>query len=263
MFFNGPMTLSLRNGLLFAALGLLVVLTVGNGVLAFLLVAREGWTAQVGQASLLSLVVQTTLIPWGCLVGFIALRRVFRKSSAPEAFFFALFLVGLAGESLLLFQAWIHFSALPAYFTGVLTRLVWGFRFLGLAFLFCGSLFGFDFTFRKYGTMVLWSVVTAGFLASILPLHSSSARNHLLFAVGDAPGMVLVTVVLATAVALSYLAGSRRPGAPEQAWARAWAATFFLIAWGVTVSWGPWAVALGAPGVILATWKTEQGFSSP
>jgi hypothetical protein len=110
--------------------------------------------------------------------------------------------------------------------------------------------------------MVLWSVVAAAFLASILPLHSSSARNHLLFAVGDAPGMVLVTVVLATAVALSYLAGSRRPGAPEQAWARAWAAIFFLISWSMAVSTGPWAVALATPGVILATWKTEQGFSS-
>jgi hypothetical protein len=252
------MTLSFRNALLALAFGVLLLLAAGYGLLAFLLVTREGWSAPVGQGTVLTLIAQTALLPVGGVVGFLLVRRAFRKSAAPEAFFFALFLVAFAGESLLLLQAWINFEGFAAYFTSLLTRIVWAFRFTGLGFLLCGSLFGFDFTFRKYGNLVALSVAGGVFLAVLLPLHSSSARNHLLFAVGDAPGMVLVTILLAVVVAANYLMGARRPGAPDRAWPRAWASVFYLAAWGLAISMGPWGAILAIPGVVLTAWRTEQ-----
>ena len=252
------MTLSIRNGLLALAFSVILAVTAGYGFLTFVLVSREGWSSAVGHGTLLSLLLETISAPVVSLVGFILVRRAYRKSSAPEMFFFSLFLATLAGESLLLLQAWVTFVGLASYFTAILTRVVWAFRFTGLFLLFCGSLYAFDFPFRKYGNLVFGSATAGIALAVLLPLHSSSARNHLLFAVGDASGMVLVTVLLAMVVAVNFLVGSQRPGSPERGWFRAWAAVFFLATWSLAIVFGPWAALLAIPGIILAAWKAEQ-----
>jgi len=258
MFFNGAMTLSFRNGLLALTLGTLILLTFGYGILAFALVVREGWGAPVGTGSLLQLLLAASPIPIGGTVGFFLVRRAYRKSAAPEAFFFAFFLASLTAEALLLVQAWVNFAALPAFFTTLITRTVWAFRFFGLFLLFFGSLFSFDFAYRKYGNLVGLSALGGLFLAVWVPLRSVSGRNHLLFAVGDAPALVLATVVLALVAAMNYILGARRPGAPDRARYRASAALFFLAAWGAAIALGPLGTWLAAPGVLLAAWKAEQ-----
>ena len=258
MFFNKSMTLSLRNGLLALALGILILVTVGYGFLAFYLVSQEGWGTQIGPATLVQLILETALAPLGSLFGFLLVRRAFRKSTAPEEFFFALFAASLAGESLLLVQTWLSITGMPSYFTGVLTRTVWAFRFSGLGFLFCASLYAFEFTYRKYGNLVFLSVLAGIFLSGILPLHSSSARNHLLFAVGDAPGLALVTVLVGAVVVLNFFLGGWRPGAPDRARTRAWAALFLLGGWTLAATVAPWGTILAVPGLVMAAWKAEQ-----
>jgi len=258
MFSNETMTLSIRNGLLTLAFSVLIVLALAYGFLTFILVTREGWSAVVGQGSLLRLLLETAATPAGGLIGFALIRQAYRKSTAPELFFFSFFIVALAGESLLLAQAWVNFEGLASYFTALVTRIVWAFRFAGLFLLLSASLYSFEFSYRKYGNLVAASVGAGIFLAVLLPLHSSSARNHLLFAVGDTPGMVLVTILLALVVAGNFLLGSQRPGASESAWVRAWAAVSFLTAWSVAIIAGPWGTLLAIPGVILACLNAEQ-----
>ncbi len=252
------MTLSIRNGLLVLAFGVLALMAIGYGWISFLLLSQEGWESAVGGETLLRLVLETLVPPLVGLVGFFPLRRAFRKSTAPEIFFFTLFLATLSGEALLLLQAWITFHGLSWFMTALLTRVVWAFRFTGLFLLLCASLFAFEFTYRKYANLVAGSVAAGIFLAVILPLHSTSARNHLLFSVGDAAGTLLVSLLLIVTVAVSFVLGSRRPGAPVQARPRIAAALFFLASWGVSVITGPWATALAIPGIMLVTWKTEE-----
>ncbi len=252
------MTLSIRNGLLALAFSVLLVLALGHGFLAFVLVTREGWRAEVGDGTLLQLLVETAAVPLVSTVGFIFVRRAHRKSAAPEVFFFSLFLATLAGESLLLLQAWVTLAGMASYFTAMLTRVVWAFRFTGLFLLLCSSLYAFGFPFRKYGNLVVASVAAGVFLSVLLPLRSTSARNHLLFAVGDAPGMVLVTILLASVVAVNFLVGSRRSGAADRARSRAWGALLFLASWSLTITFGPWAVLVAVPGIILTSRKAEQ-----
>ena len=147
---------------------------------------------------------------------------------------------------------------MPSYFTGVLTRTVWAFRFSGLGFLFCASLYAFEFTYRKYGNLVFLSVLAGIFLSGILPLHSSSARNHLLFAVGDAPGLVLVTVLLEVVTLSNFILGAQRSGAPDRARTMAWASVIFLAGWSLSATTGPWGTLAVVPGMVLVTWKAEQ-----
>jgi len=258
MFFNEAMTLSVRNGLLALGFSVLLLLVLGYGVLSVTLVSREGWGAQIGPVTLVWLLIETAGVLAIGIVGFVLVRRAFRKSAAPELFFFSLFLVTLAGEGLLLTQAWLHFGGYSSWFSGLLTRVIWAFRFTGLFLLFCGSLFAFDFPYRKYGNLVLGSVAAGLFVAVLIPLHSTSARNHLLFAIGDASGVVLVTAVIATVTAVNYLLGARRPGAPDRAWARATAALSFLAGWTLAIISAPWGAILVVPGVVLAAWKAEQ-----
>ncbi|HTH14707.1 MAG TPA: hypothetical protein VMB23_09930 [Spirochaetia bacterium] len=256
------MTLSLRNGILTLAFSVLLLLTLGYGVLAFVLVSREGWTAAVGPGNLLQLLLAAAPAPLGGLAGFIFVRRVYRKSSAPEDFFFALFLASLGGESLLVLQAWLNLSGQAAYYTGLLTRVVWAFRFTGLSFLVLGGLFAFEFPYRKYANLVVGSLAAGIFLAVQIPLQSTSARNHLLYAVGDAPGLVLTTILLAIMVVGSFFLGARRPGTQGRVWSRAWAAVFFLAGWSLAIVAAPWGLLLAAPGVVLVAWKAEQNSQS-
>lgn len=252
------MTLSFRNALLLFGFSVLVLLTLGYGLVSVTLVSQEGWTARIGPVTLVGLLAQAAGVTALTLSGFVLVRRAYRKSSAPELFFFSLFLVTLAGEGLLLVQAWLHFGGYPLWYSGLLTRTMWAFRFAGLFLLFCGSLFAFDFPYRKYGNLVAGSVAAGIFLAVLIPLHSTSARNHLLFAIGDAPGVVLVTTLLAVVTGANYLIGAVRPGAADQAWSRATAAVFLLAGWTVAIIAAPWGAVLAVPGIVLASWKAEQ-----
>jgi len=252
------MTLSVRNGLLAFAFSVLLLMVLGYGLLSVSLVSQEGWRARIGPVTLLELLIEVATTLAGSLTGFILMRRAYRKSSAPELFFFSLFLVTLAGEGLLLTQAWLHFGGYPAWFSGLLTRTIWAFRWTGLLLLFCGSLFVFEFPYRKYANLVAGSAAAGIFIAAMLPLHSTSARNHLLFAIGDAPGVVLATTLLAIVAGGNYLIGATRPGAGDRAWARAGAALFFLAAWTTSVVVAPWGTLLSLPGIFLATWQAEK-----
>lgn len=258
MFFNEAMTLSVRNSLLALGFIVLLLLILGYGVLSTTLITREGWRAQMGPVTLVWLLVETAGVLAVSMVGFILVRRAFRKSAAPELFFFSLFLVTLGGEGLLLAQAWLHFGDYSSWFSGFLTRVIWAFRFTGLFLLFCGSLFAFDFPYRKYGTLFLGAVTAGLFLAVMIPLHSTSARNHLLFAIGDASGVVLVTTVMALVTGLNYLLGAKRPGSTDRAWARAGAALSFLAGWTLAIITAPWGAVLVVPGIVWAAWKAEQ-----
>jgi hypothetical protein len=252
------MTLSVRNGLLALGFILLTLLVLGYGALSVFLVSREGWAAQIGPVTLVWLLAETALALSSAVVGFSLIRRAFRKSAAPELFFFSLFLVTLGAEGMLLVQAWIHFESYPSWFSGLLTRVIWAFRFSGLFLLFCGSLFAFEFPYRKYGNLVFGSVLAGIFLATMVPLHSTSARNHLLFAIGDASGVVLVTTLLAAVTATNYLWGATRTGSPDRAWARAGAALSFLAGWTLAIVIAPWATVFVVPGIVLGAWKAEQ-----
>jgi hypothetical protein len=252
------MTLSLRNGILTLAFSVLLLLALGYGVLAFLLVTREGWGAAVGPGNLLQLLVAAATAPVGSLAGFVLVRRAYRKSSAPEDFFFALFLATMGGESLLVLQAWLNLSGQAAFFTGLLTRIVWAFRLTGLSFLVFAGLFAFEFPYRKYANLVVGSLAVGIFLAIQVPLQSTSARNHLLYAVGDAPGLVLTTVLMAAVVLGSFFLGARQTGAQGRTWAKAWAAVFFLAGWSLAIVTAPWGLLLAGPGIVLVAWKAEQ-----
>jgi hypothetical protein len=256
MFFNGRMAFTVRNGLLALAFGVLVLLVAGYGALLFLLVSREGWAASVGGATLLQLALATVIAPAGALTAYWLSRRAYRKSGAPEAFFFALSAATLSGEALLLVQAWLQMGTQAAYFTSLLTRAVWAFRFTGLFLLFCGSLFTFDFTVRKYGNLVGISVVAGILVASWLPLQSS-ARHPVLLALTDTSGVLLVTSVLGLVALMNFIIAAARAPSAERA-GLAGAAACFLVGWAVVCLWSPWGVGITAAGAALALWKAEQ-----
>ncbi len=250
------MAFTLRNGLLALALGILILLILGYGALLFVLVSREGWSASVGRTNLLQLVLATVFAPVGALAGYWLSRRAYRKSGAPETFFFALAATTLGGETLLLLQAWLQMGSQSAYFTALLTRTVWAFRFTGLFLVFCGSLFSFDFTVRKYGNLVGVSVAAGILVASWLPLQSSG-RHPTLLALSDGSGVLLVTAVLGTVALLNFLIGFARAPSSERA-ALAGAAGCFLAGWAVVCLWTPWGVGIAAAGTALILWKAEQ-----
>ncbi len=256
MFFNGTMTLTVRNGLLNLALGLLGLFVVGYAVLLVLLVSREGWLAPTGQGNLLQLMLETLIAPIGALTAYWLGRRSYRKSGAPEAFFFALFAASLTGESLLLIQAWLQTGNQSTYFSGLLTRAVWAFRFSGLFFLFCASLFNFEFSFRKYGSLVAVSMAAGLSVASWLPLKSVS-RHHALLALSDRWGPLLVSSILALVIVLNFVMGAIRNPSPERM-ALAGAAGCFLAGWAIVCLWSPWGIVLAILGGLLAYWKAEQ-----
>lgn len=249
------MALTVRNGLLNLALGFLVLLVVGYAVLLSVLAAREGWTALAGRGTLLQLALQTVVAPIGACSAYLLARRAYRKSGAPEAFFFALFAASLGGESLLLIQGWLQTGS-PAYYSAVLTRAIWAFRLAGLFLLFCASLFAFDFAFRKFGNLVGISVVAGILVASWLPLQSAS-RHHTILVLSDRWGMLLVASVLGIVIVLNFIVGAVRAPSAERT-AQAAAVGCFLAGWAVICLWTPWGIALAVAGALLAFWKAEQ-----
>lgn len=255
------MTLSFRNSLLAVAFSVLLLVLLGYSILSGFLVWQEGWSAVVGPSTLIWIVLESGVALVVSLVGFVLIRRSYRRSGAPELFFFAFFLLALAAEGLLVIQAWILIDSQPSWYSAALTRIIWTFRVMGLILLFCGSLFRFDFPYRKYGNLVAGSLVVGTFVAILLPLHSTTARNRLLFAVGDLSGLGLVATILVLVTGTNYVLGAFRMGA-EKPLRQATSALCFLVAWTICTLWTPWGALLALPGALLAGEKSENDLAA-
>lgn len=142
------------------------------------------------------------------VVSFVALwtmLRMFRKTTAPEMFFFAVFVFTLALDLAKAGQLVIVILEYPPMYGAMLTRVVHFGHFLGIFCLLSSSLYLSGLEYQKTGIVLGIGALLALTLAYSLPVDFSRLFPNLLHPVGDQTTIQVVALLLSLLVLVNVL----------------------------------------------------------
>ena len=162
---------------------------------------RTGCLAVIGCTALFS------------VAGGFGFRRLFRRTSSLEIFFFLAFIISLSCDALKILSYYFVVIHLPAFYGVLVTRAVYLGFFLGLSFLFTGSIFSGELIYQKLGTVLGLALVFSLVLVYSLPIDATVFQPNMLYRAGGENYIFLVRFGLEALTVLSfvrsaYLAGS-------------------------------------------------------
>jgi hypothetical protein len=154
----------------------------------------------------------------GCLslfsvAGGLGFRRLFRRTAALEIFFFLAFIISLSFDALKILNYYFIVVHVAAFYGTLITRVVYLGFFMGLLFLFTGSLFSGDVNYQKMGSILGLVMVFSLALVYSLPVDETVFNPNLLYRAGGKDYILLVRFCLEALTLLgfgrsAYLAGS-------------------------------------------------------
>lgn len=266
------MTLSFRNGLLTFLLAVTAVLAGFFLYTAFSAQQHFGWDTllpvtedhrlwffswSAGEVHLYNVILEIGLLLPIVLGGLLYLRQVFRKTTAAELFFFAVFLASLGGETLRIIQIFFLLQDQP-FFEGVfLTRIIWTFRFFGLFSLFLASMYAQGLNYQKYGNLVGLSLVISLVISFNLPIQTMGVQSDLLFPLGDERGTAILFLTFTVMTLLNFWLCIHMKKRENAAFLLL-ASLLYYFGWQATLFGFYLASLLLVPGTILLGRKTQE-----
>jgi hypothetical protein len=207
------MTIKNRNILFTGCLGLMLAVFAGTNASALAIFLRglpaEGVRALVDFASPFSnLLFNLVMLVYALTAGFL-FQRHFRKTSSAEVFFFFLFLVLTAPESLRIFCLAVQIFDHPYVWAAYLSKAVYALHLMGTLCLFASGLFAAGLAYQRLESVLGICVLITIFLGPVLPLNTPVLAPNLLLGLGltrDLLGIFLGMEVLAV---LNYLYAAR------------------------------------------------------
>jgi hypothetical protein len=109
------------------------------------------------------------------------IRRAFRKTAAPEAFFLSIFCFTLSFESLRILSFALFEGGQSYVFLFFMTKIIYTFRVIALFSLTFSGLFNLEFNYQKYGVIFFFIVLFAALTSSIIPLRTNLLDRSLLY----------------------------------------------------------------------------------
>ncbi len=181
------MTLKLRNNIFI--LGLSVAGAVSLTFLAGAVTLLVRYPGEIPLVSLISPqaaphlqgILPLMLLDIFILTAGVLLLLSFRKTSAPEIFFFFIFLLTLGTESFRLGLLYLNILSIPFEFGMLLSRLVYFGRLMGTLTLFSAGLFSCGIPYQRLELALGSCFLVALALASNLPLESGAQGWDLLY----------------------------------------------------------------------------------
>jgi hypothetical protein len=150
------------------------------------------------------------------VAGGFGFRRLFRRTSALEIFFFLAFILCLSFDALKILAYYFAVIHAPAFYGTLITRAAYLGFFLGLFFLFTGSLFSGELAYQKLGTVLGLVMVFSLALAYSLPVDETVFRPNLLYRVGGSDYILLVRFGLEALTLLGFGRSAYLVGAADQ-----------------------------------------------
>lgn len=142
------------------------------------------------------------------LLSFIALwimLRMFRKTTAPEMFFFSVFIFTLALDMVKAGQLVILILQYPPVYGAMLTRVIHFGHFFGIFCLLSSSLYLSGLEYQKTGIVLGIAALTALTLAYSLPIDFSRLLPNLMHPAGDQTTIQVVALLLDVIIIVNVL----------------------------------------------------------
>lgn len=135
----------------------------------------------------------------------LSLNRLFRRTSAGEAFFLGSFVLSLSLEAARLLAVALAIRVLDARLAVVVTRVVYMARLFGLASLFLATLLSLGMRYGDYAVLSGTSLLLALVMGMVVPVDTSRLTTGLVHSVSDGGGLLSAGASGAAIVALSSL----------------------------------------------------------
>lgn len=129
-------------------------------------------------------------------VTLVLITHFFRKISAPEVFFFLIFLFTLALDLAKLMQPLTAALELPRGYAIAATRVSYFGNILGVFCLFISSLYIAGVTYQKTGTALAIAALVAFSLVYALPVDSLELNPSLVHTIGEEMSIQIVILVI-------------------------------------------------------------------
>jgi hypothetical protein len=216
------MTLSTRNTIL--RLGLVVSVLIAGAAtgLAAWLYATAGWAALeevsvgssipwlgarlAGPAQGVEWVVGKTIVAaWFAVFAIIVVLRQFKRTTAPEMFFFSFFLLTIPLDSVRLLQVIHQIVELPITVSIVATRVGYFGHALGIFCLFGSSLYAVGVEYQRTGAALSIAALIAFAFSYAVPVDPTVLYPNLLNPIGNQRTVQVVAIVLNVLVLSNFL----------------------------------------------------------
>lgn len=131
-------------------------------------------------------------------------RRLFRRMSSLEIYFFLVFLVTLSFDGLRILNWIFLLKQITPYFGGLVTRLVYFGYFMGLFCMFTSSIYSGEVSYQKVGTLLSVLATLSLALSYSMPVDITTLKPILLYRVGGEEYLLLVRGGLMVLTVLSF-----------------------------------------------------------
>jgi len=138
-------------------------------------------------------------------IGTIFLRRYFLKVSAPDVFFFTLFVLSLSLSGLKSVEVYFLYLNLPTFYGDVITRAIYFGQFFGSFCLLASSLYAAGVQYQKYATVLEVAGLVSFAVAYLVPVDSLGIYPNLLYPVGNESTIDTILLLTSILSILSYL----------------------------------------------------------
>ena len=201
------MTITARNRIILTGLGITVAISVIFLVSVFL-IFRSATVG--GRESLPATNLTRTLVVLFSIISFCTAAAVifyfsFRKTTAPEMFFFLVFLITMSFDSLKATQALLAIRGAAPYYAGLITRVVYFGKFLGTMCILVSGLFAHNTEYQRMEIYLGIGLLLAFTLSYALPVDFTLLKPNLVVAIGYAEELYIISVLFLTFGILNYL----------------------------------------------------------
>ena len=155
-------------------------------------------------------------------------RRLFRRMSSLEIYFFLVFLVTLSFDGLRILNWIFLLRQVTPYFGGMVTRIVYFGYFMGLFCMFTSSIYSGEISYQKAGTLLSVLGTLSLALSYSMPVDITILTPILLYRVGGEEYLLLVRGGLMVLTVLSFARSAFQSRSREE-WAICVAAAVLLV----------------------------------
>ncbi len=205
------MTITVRNRIILSGIGIVTLLLL-LFILFIGLLFREIPLRSMDQSSLAPFLLAVLCEVLFSLAAVIVLFFSFRKTTSPEIFFFILFLITIAFDSLKAINIYFTVAPIPSNVGILVSRMVYFGKYFGTLCVFACGLFPTGISYERLELFLSSALLLATVFAGTIPVDMTDLQPNYLFATGLSGEIRAVSIAMYSFAFLNYILAALRNG---------------------------------------------------
>lgn len=191
------MTINTRNKIIFAGICITTLFFFGFITVVILIFknAPSGLRSSIGGIGITAMLISQLSELLFTATAIVILYFSFRKTTAPEVFFFIIFLVTMGFDSLKACFILFEIINLPPYYRVLITRTVYFGRFLGTMVILAGGLFSLGAEYQRMEIFLGVAFLLAFSLSAAVSIDITGTGENLLYRLGNSRELGIISLI--------------------------------------------------------------------